>query len=89
MKQTINFLFISTASSNPQPLALLMAETFSAATLLEISHSACKSLYIGLWTLDFEHYVTDLSMLRFGRVEDGKMEFKPAPGGRNADAGVA
>jgi len=35
-----------------------------------------------------QNYVKDLSMLRFGRVDDGTMEFKAAPGGRNADAGV-
>ena len=28
-----------------------------------------------------QNYVKDLSMLRFGRVDDGAMEFKPAPGG--------
>jgi hypothetical protein len=28
-------------------------------------------------------------MLRFGRIDDGTMEFKPAPRGRNVDAGVA
>ena len=28
-------------------------------------------------------------MLRFGRVDDGTMEFKAAPGGRDADAVVA
>ena len=27
-------------------------------------------------------------MLRFGRVDDGTMEFKPAPGARNADARI-
>jgi len=28
-----------------------------------------------------QNYVKDLSMLRFGRVDDGTMEFKPAPNG--------
>ena len=36
-----------------------------------------------------QNYVKDLSMLRFGRVDDGAMEFKAAPRGRNADAVVA
>jgi cation diffusion facilitator CzcD-associated flavoprotein CzcO len=36
-----------------------------------------------------QNYVKDLSMLRFGRVDDGTMEFKPAPTGRRADAEVA
>ena len=36
-----------------------------------------------------QNYVKDLSMLRFGRVDDGTMEFKAVPGGRRADAGVA
>jgi hypothetical protein len=35
------------------------------------------------------NHVKDLSMLRFGRVDDGTMEFKAAPRGRNADAAVA
>jgi cation diffusion facilitator CzcD-associated flavoprotein CzcO len=29
-----------------------------------------------------QNYVKDLSMLRFGRLDDGAMEFKAAPGGR-------
>ena len=32
-----------------------------------------------------QNYFKDLSMLRYGRVEDGTMEFKAAPGGRRAD----
>ena len=36
-----------------------------------------------------QNYVKDLSMLRFGRVDDGTMEFKPAPIARSDDAGVA
>jgi hypothetical protein len=39
--------------------------------------------------LDLENYVKALSMLRFGCVADGTMEFKAAPGARNAAAGVA
>ena len=35
-----------------------------------------------------QNYVKDLSMLRFGRVDAGRMEFKAAPGARNADAGL-
>ena len=31
-----------------------------------------------------QNYFRDLSMLRYGRVEDGTMEFKPAPEGRQA-----
>ncbi|MEP6922572.1 MAG: NAD(P)/FAD-dependent oxidoreductase [bacterium] len=40
------------------------------------------------WRLH-QNYVRDLSMLRFGRVDDGTMEFKAAPIGRRADAEVA
>jgi len=36
-----------------------------------------------------QNYVKDLSMLRFGCVDDGTMEFKPAPGARDANASVA
>lgn len=36
-----------------------------------------------------QNYVKDLSMLRFGRVDDGTMELKAAPCGRDADAAVA
>jgi monooxygenase len=40
------------------------------------------------WRLH-QNYVRDLSLMRYGRVEDGTMEFKPAPVGRGAEAGVA
>jgi monooxygenase len=36
------------------------------------------------WRLH-QNYMKDLSMLRFGRVDDGTMEFKAAPGGRPTD----
>jgi cation diffusion facilitator CzcD-associated flavoprotein CzcO len=35
-----------------------------------------------------QNYVKDLSMLRFGRLDDGTMEFKAATGEHRADAGV-
>jgi cation diffusion facilitator CzcD-associated flavoprotein CzcO len=37
------------------------------------------------WRLH-QNYVKDLSMMRYGRVEDGAMEFKPAPVARAAGA---
>ena len=37
------------------------------------------------WRLH-QNYVRDLSMLRYGRVDDGTMEFKAPPGRRGADA---
>jgi cation diffusion facilitator CzcD-associated flavoprotein CzcO len=40
------------------------------------------------WRLH-QNYVKDLSMMRFGRVDDGTMEFKSAPRTRRADAEVA
>jgi hypothetical protein len=36
------------------------------------------------WRLH-QNYVRDLSMMRYGRVDDGTMEFKEAPGARRAD----
>ena len=40
------------------------------------------------WRLH-QNYVRDLSMMRYGRVDDGTMEFKAAPVGRRAEAGAA
>ena len=40
------------------------------------------------WRLH-QNYVKDLSMLRYGRVNDGTMEFKAAPSARRAVAGEA
>jgi cation diffusion facilitator CzcD-associated flavoprotein CzcO len=40
------------------------------------------------WRLH-QNYVKDLSMLRFGRVDDGTMEFRAALGARRAGAGAA
>jgi monooxygenase len=40
------------------------------------------------WRLH-QNYVKDLSMLRFGRLDDGTMEFKAMPGVRNVAAGMA
>lgn len=37
------------------------------------------------WRLH-QNYVKDLSMMRYGRVDDGTMEFKPAPVTRRAEA---
>jgi len=40
------------------------------------------------WRLH-QNYVKDLSMMRYGRVDDGTMEFEAAPGARRAGAGAA
>ena len=40
------------------------------------------------WRLH-QNYVRDLSLMRYGRVEDGTMEFKTAPVALGAEAGVA
>jgi cation diffusion facilitator CzcD-associated flavoprotein CzcO len=40
------------------------------------------------WRLH-QNYVKDLSMMRYGRVDDGTMEFERAPGARRAEAGAA
>jgi hypothetical protein len=61
--------------------------SLAGSAVLAGVRSRLWTLDLGLWT--FFAYVKDLSMLRFGRVEDGTMEVKAAPGGRNADAGVA
>ena len=39
------------------------------------------------WRLH-QNYVKDLSMMRYGRVEDGTMEFRSAPVAREAEAEV-
>jgi cation diffusion facilitator CzcD-associated flavoprotein CzcO len=40
------------------------------------------------WRLH-QNYVRDLSMMRYGRVDDGSMEFEPSPRGRRAEKGAA
>jgi hypothetical protein len=40
------------------------------------------------WRLH-QNYVKDLSMMRFGRVDDGTMEFKASPDARRAGAEAA
>ena len=40
------------------------------------------------WRLH-QNYVKDLSMMRYGRIDDGTMEFKAAPARRGADVEVA
>jgi hypothetical protein len=40
------------------------------------------------WRLH-QNYVKDLSMMRYGRVDDGTMEFEKAPVARRAEAGAA
>ena len=40
------------------------------------------------WRLH-QNYVRDLSLMRYGRVEDGTMEFQSAPVARRAEAGAA
>jgi hypothetical protein len=40
------------------------------------------------WRLH-QNYVKDLSMMRYGRVDDGTMEFEAAPRARRAEAGAA
>jgi monooxygenase len=61
---------------------------FTSGYVLRALHTLPRQGSKTPWRLH-QNYVKDLSMLRFGRVDDGTMEFKAAPGGRNADVGVA
>ncbi|SRR6266498_189647 len=54
---------------------------FTSGYVLRALHTLPRQGSKTPWRLH-QNYVKDLSMLRFGRVDDGTMEFKAAPGGR-------
>jgi cation diffusion facilitator CzcD-associated flavoprotein CzcO len=61
---------------------------FTSSYVLRALHTLPRQGSKTPWRLH-QNYVKDLSMLRFGSVDDGTMEFKVAPGGSRPDAGVA
>ena len=74
---------LNDAELTPEP-----AIDFTSGYVLRALHTLPQQGTKTPWRLH-QNYVKDLSMLRFGRVDDGTMEFKPAPGLRNAAAGLA
>jgi monooxygenase len=73
--------------SEPQ-LTLEPALDFTSGYVQRALHTLPRQGSKTPWRVH-QNYVKDLSMLRFGRVDDGTMEFKAVIGGRRADAGVA
>jgi cation diffusion facilitator CzcD-associated flavoprotein CzcO len=61
---------------------------FTSGYVLRALHTLPRQGSKTPWRLH-QNYVKDLSMMRFGRVEDGTMEFKAAPDARRAEAAVA
>jgi cation diffusion facilitator CzcD-associated flavoprotein CzcO len=60
---------------------------FTSGYVLRALHTLPRQGSKTPWRLH-QNYVKDLSMLRFGRVDDGTMEFQAAPSDGRADAGV-
>jgi len=60
---------------------------FTSSYVLRALHTLPRQGAKTPWRLH-QNYVKDLSMMRFGRVDDGTMEFKAAPDARRAEAGV-
>lgn len=69
---------------NDPELTPVPAIDFTSGYVLRALHTLPQQGSKTPWRLH-QNYVKDLSMLRFGRVDDGTMEFKAARGGRNAD----
>ena len=61
---------------------------FTSGYVLRALHTLPRQGSKMPWRLH-QNYWKDLSMLRFGRVDDGTMEFKAAPRERNAEASLA
>ena len=61
---------------------------FTSGYVLRALHTLPRQGSKMPWRLH-QNYWKDLSMLRFGRLDDGTMEFKAAPRERKADAGLA
>ena len=72
---------------NDPELTAEPAIDFTSGYVLRALHTLPRQGSKTPWRVH-QNYMKDLSMLRFGRVDDGTMEFKAAPG-RNAGAGVA
>ena len=73
---------------NDPELTAEPAIDFTSGYVLRALHTLPRQGSKTPWRVH-QNYVKDLSMLRFGRVDDGTMEFKPAPRGRNANARAA
>jgi hypothetical protein len=61
---------------------------FTSGYVLRALHTLPRQGSKTPWRL-YQNYVKDLSMLRYGRVNDGAMEFKAAPRAGRADAEAA
>jgi monooxygenase len=72
---------------NDPELTAEPAIDFTSGYVLRALHTLPRQGSKTPWRVH-QNYVKDLSMLRYGRVDDGTMEFKPAPGERNTDAGL-
>ena len=66
---------------NDPELTPVPAIDFTSGYVLRALHTLPQQGSKTPWRLH-QNYVKDLSMLRFGRVDDGTMEFKAAPGRR-------
>jgi cation diffusion facilitator CzcD-associated flavoprotein CzcO len=66
---------------NDPELTAVPAIDFNSGYVLRALHSLPQQGSKTPWRLH-QNYVKDLSMFRFGRVDDGTMEFKAAPVGR-------
>jgi hypothetical protein len=71
---------------NDPELTAEPAIDFTSGCVLRALHTLPRQGSKTPWRVH-QNYLKDLSMLRFGRVDDGTMEFKATPGRRNADAG--
>jgi cation diffusion facilitator CzcD-associated flavoprotein CzcO len=60
---------------------------FTSGYVMRALHSLPRQGSKTPWRLH-QNYVKDLSMMRYGRVDDGTMEFKAAPVARSAGAGA-
>lgn len=67
---------------NDPELTAQPAIDFTSGYVLRALHTLPQQGSKTPWRVH-QNYVRDLTMLRFGRVDDGAMEFKPAPRGRD------
>ena len=67
---------------NDPELTAEPAIDFTSGYVLRALHTLPRQGSKTPWRVH-QNYVKDLSMLRFGRVDDGTMEFKAAAGGHN------
>src|SRR5436190_14229470 len=63
---------------NDAELTAVPAIDFTSGYVLPALHTLPRQGSKTPWRVH-QNYVKDLSMLRFGRVDDGTMEFKPPP----------